>query len=385
MAILAGDAVAAAVPPAVLTKRKFTIAKVEIAKPTGDPVTAGSADNEFTFMTAAGVATIPVEATITPTSLAASVGPTIKWTFVSLPAGTVLTWNNPWPGEATAGQGRTAIATLTGYPTNNSGFGLKTIKMEVLQGIRVIATKTANIELFFEKNMTATGRVAPNWFFYWLQAIGGRANTIYSGAGGGSFGDAPGMLNWSYGTAPDKTRLNIYDAAAVDDPGEACTTRGIRATTGIDTFEDTVVHENHHTIQIANADTALGITPGTPWRFGWSWNRGANNNHWRVGPDGKPGVSGVDDDGNGTVDDLIVTGRGELGRGDDIQLSDTGDPILNWPIAFGALPPLCWPGPAGGVAVERPAYEAEPDNEGGRAGQDWADPGKQHRTASAAD
>jgi hypothetical protein len=129
-------------------------------------------------------------------------------------------------------------------------------------------------------------------------------------------------------------------------------------------------------------DAVVGIVPGTPWRFGWSWNQGGGHNHWRVGPDGKPGVAGVDDDGNGTIDDLVVGGPGELGRGDDINLTDTGDPALMWPLAFGSLPPLCW---AGGLAIEEPAYEAEPDAEDAKKAVDWADPGKQHRTVSALD
>lgn len=371
---------AAPVPKITAPKPKITTFRVTILKPTGDPVTAGSADNEFTFVAPGGIATIPVEAKIEPAKLVATFGDQIKWTFVSVPAGSVVTWNNPWPGEPTAGRGVTAVATLTGYPTTNAQFGLRTIKMEVIRNLKVLSTKTAKIELFFARDTVATGRSAPNWFFYWLNAIGGRANTDYGGASG-IYGEAPGILRWSYGTGQDKTKVIIYDLAKTDDAGDACSAHGAKRTTGIDTFEDTVVHENHHTVQVANADAVVGVVPGGPWRFGWAWRQGGNHNHWRVGADGKPGIAGTDDDGNGTVDDLIFAGPGELGRGDDVNLSDTGDPTLNWPLAFGSLPPLCW---AGGFAVEEPAYDAEPDSENARAAVDWADPGKQHRTLNDA-
>jgi hypothetical protein len=160
----------------------------------------------------------------------------------------------------------------------------------------------------------------------------------------------------------------------------------VRATTGIDTFEDTVLHENHHTVQIAGADTMVTIAPGGPWRFGWSWNQGASHNHWTVGPDGRPGVATVDDDGDGTADNLLVTGPGELGRAgsDDVLLHVGG--AQQWPPALGAMPsnmpPNCW---AGGSAIEDAAYDQEPDSEDARLGVDWAAPGKQHRTRSAVD
>ena len=122
-------------------------------------------------------------------------------------------------------------------------------------------------------------------------------------------------------------------------------------------------------------------------------------------------MAGFDDDGDGTKDNLFVAGPGELGMtptdvdnaplgnfpgvedidlngngvfdvGDDLLLTDPAAPGQGWPLAFGALPPLCWPT---GIAIEDPAYEVEPDNENGRAALDWGSPGKQHRTISATD
>lgn len=373
-------ALGSTIPAITLPKKTITVFNVAIAKPTGDPVAAPSADNEYTYMGVAGVATIPVEADITPLKVEGDVKDLIKWTFVSIPAGSVLTWNNSWPGQTTAGKGKTAVATLTGYPSSNNEFGPRSIKMEVIRNGKVLLTKTTPIELFFKRDDVATGQSLPNWIFYWSQAIGSSANIQYQAANpAGAFGVTPAMLYWSYATAHDKTKIIVYDTAKLEDSGQwdGCSPRYGMGTTGIDAFEDTVVHEGKHVLQISQADPIVGTTQGTPWRFGWSWGQGGSHNHWRLGADGKPGASGVDDDGLNGVDDLTATGPGELGNGDDVNLTDTGDSSLNWPLAFGPLPAGCWPT---GVAIEQPAYAIEPDNENGELSVDWSNPGKQHLT-----
>lgn len=361
-----------------------------ITKPIGDPALAPNADNEITFNGAAGVATVAVEATITPASATAEAGNLLRWSMVRRHGAFVVrdtgpgTTSNLWTtADATGklGLGLTNTLTMTGYPANNSDFGPWEIRLAVEQEGAGVHEETP-VELFFDRDQVATGRTDPNWFVYWLQAIGGRANTDYGGAGVGLFADTPGMINWSYGAAPDKTKIVVYDVARLNDAGDPCVVGGAVPTTGIDTFEDTVLHENHHTVQIANADAVVGTVPGTPWRFGWSWNQGLNHNHWTRGADGQPGAAGANDDGVGIADDFVVNGPGELGFPDDVDLTDIGDPLLLWPQAFGPLPALCWPV---GLAIEEPAYEAEPDNEDARANVDWADPGKQHETLSALD
>ena len=366
----------------VTTDVRITIYKVTIEKPTGDPVSAGSADNEFTYAGAANpVATILVRAKIEPAGAVADVAEKIRWSFASTPPSSVLSWDAAWPGDPAKGKGITTNAKLTGLPASNAEFGLRTVRMEVVENGAVVSTETTNIELFFERDTVVTPFAVPNWFRFWLEAIGGRADTAYGG-GGANYGEAPGMLHWSYGVAPPKTRVDIFDLARTQDAGDACSTGGLKPTSGIDTFEDTVLHEGHHTVQIAQADPLVAVAPNTAWRYGWSWNQGGNHNHWTVGADGQPGVAGVDDDGDGTIDNQVTAGPGELGNGDDVDLTDTGDPILLWPKGFGALPPLCWPT---NVAIEKPAYDKEPDNEDARAGVDWANPGKQHRTRSFSD
>lgn len=372
----------ATVPTITLPQKTITVFSVAILKPTGNPVTAPSLDNQFTYSGAAGVAIIPVEANVTPLKVENDVKDLIKWTFTSIPTGSVLTWNNSWPGDSTAGKGKSAVATLTGYPANNSVFGPRTIKMEVIRNGKVLFTKTTPIELFFNRDDVATGRSLPNWIFYWSQAIGSGANIAYQSANAsGAFGVTPAMLYWSYSTAHDKTKIIIYDQAKFEDSGgwAGCSSHTPNKTTGIDAFEDTVIHEGKHVIQIAQADPIVGTSQGTPWRYGWSWNQGSANNHWTLGADGKAGVSGIDDDGVNGVDDLTATGPGELGNGDDVSLTDTGDSTLNWPLAFGPLPAGCWPT---GAAIEEPAYSIEPDAEDTRKNVDWSDPGKQHLTSA---
>lgn len=376
----------ATVAPIVLPKKTITVFDVAITMPTGDPVAAPSADNEFTYAGAAGVVTIPVEAKVTPLKIEGEVKDLVKWTVSPIPAGSVLTWSPSWPGESTAGKGKSAVATLTGYPSNNSGFGLKTIKMEVIRDGKVLLTKTTPIELFFNRDDVSTGRGAPNWYFYWLQAIGGRANTIYGGDG--NYGETPGMLNWAYSTVPDKTKIVIYNGSQLAFPGHTCSPHGIIPLTGIDLFENVVIHENKHTLQIAQADPIVGTAAGTPWRYGWSWNQVSFHNHWALGADGKPGVAGVDDDSNGSVDDLMTLGPGELGgvfklpaNGPDVLLGDISDPSENWPTAFGP-PPTPPAGVSGCNPIEMDAQGAQLDVDGFRSDVDWAHPGKQHLSAA---
>ena len=362
LAVLASaDAWAAIVPPALVSKRKFTIVKVEIAKPTGDPVAAGSADNEFTFMGAAGVATIPVQATVTPTANAATIGSSIKWTFVSIPPGTVLTWNNPWPGDSTAGQGVNAVATLTGYPASNSDFGPRTVKMEVIQGTKVLATKTALIELFFERDMPATGRTAPNWFFYWNQTAAGELIAIYVPALG-DFGQTPAGKFWSTYAGP-RRRTYISDGSQLADTRRDGT--GL-AVTGIDLFTNVIAHENRHVQQIFENNAqpfyngvtgALRDAASAGYSFLIAKSTLTVWNHF------------TDNDSNG-----------HLSPG-DADLDTDGDDIANTLEPTAAQRAAC--GTPSDIECQANLDETIPNDT--YLTIDWADPGKQHRTSSHSD
>ncbi|MDD2709470.1 MAG: hypothetical protein PHV34_15900 [Verrucomicrobiae bacterium] len=352
--------------------------KLELITPAGNPVNAavqsGDGQNEFTFSSAnPGVLTMNLKAKAEPSGVATEIKDRVYFIVDGI-GNSTKAWDAANPGGRSTPSGDNLIATVrfTGLPANNSDFGSKKCSLYFDSG----KVSEKSYEVFFSKSATNhPGGGSPNWFYYWGQAIGSDG-IIYS-TGNMLYGECPSMLRWSYLSSQNKDIVIIYDLAATSDSGEANADHGKKATTGIDTFEDTYQHERHHRVQIGQADNVVGITAKTPWRHGWSWNA-ANHNHWAKGPDAQPGAAGIDDDGNGKTDDLIVSGPGELGKGDDVLL-DLG---FDWPIAFGPLPPVPW---AGGGPIEDQAYNHEPDNENHRASVDWGDPGKQHKTLNKYD
>jgi hypothetical protein len=364
---------------------------VEFITPAGDPVNspvdAGNTPasipdgaNEFTFSDAIpGVLTMKLKAKV-PGISSLPAAEQAKFTFeVDTIGSSTFAWDvaNPGGKATVSGDFITATATYTGLPQNNTDFGLK--KARVKHGGNNAGE--AKFEVFYPKDETnhPGGQAgSKNWYHYWKDALG-YADIEYKGAGP-LFGEAPGMTGWSYALPKNKTVVYIYDLAATQDPGDPNSNHGQKKTTGIDTFVDTVLHEKKHTVQIGLADAVVGLAANSPWKHGWSWNRGAQHNHWSVGADSKPGVAGTDDDGDGTIDNLLVGGPGELGRGDDQLLDDgTGQ---EWPNAWGVMPPQPW---AGGFAIEDQAYNTEPDAENAQAAKDWGNPGKQHKTVNKHD
>ena len=364
----------------------------EWVTPKDSPVTApndtigGDGRNEFTYDSASpGVLTIDLKVLVKPTGTAAltdrhGVEFSDCCTF-SLPAitGAAFAWDaaNTDGTSQASGEHLIAKATYTTLPALNSEFGLKQAEFKCDEDDTVLPK--ADFEVFFMKNGTNhpelgpyPGPRPPNWYYYWKNALG--YNDIEYHGGGSLYGETPGMLRWSYLAAPLKDVVYIYDLAATVDPGDVDADHGLYRTTGIDVFVDTVLHEKKHVDQISLADTLVTMTAGTPWQHGWSWNR-PNHNHWAIGGDALPGVGGVDDDGDMTVDNLNPTGPGELGFGDDVRLDDSTAHL--WPPTLGTKPPPPW---AGGSPVEDQAYNVEPDDEDAQAFLDWGDPGKQHQT-----
>ena len=130
------------------------------------------------------------------------------------------------------------------------------------------------------------------------------------------------------------------------------------------------------------------MIPGTPWQNGWSWEENDHHNHWSLGEDGVPGIPGVDDDGDGEIDNLISSGPGELGIGgfltDDVPLSwaDSGDSNLkDWP-RYLPIPPIT---STIDGANGWEAYNAEHNDDTEAMEKDWGDPGKNHQTVGTYD
>ncbi len=355
--------------------RKIAIAKVEFVTPDGDPVAAadqsGDGQNEFTYSGASpGVLTINLKAKVTPTGVAAALVNKVLFEVDDI-TGSAKAWAGANPnGKPTAsGDNLLATVTFTTLPAGNGDFGTKEARV-LCMGAQL---DNAAYEVFFPRGaMNNPGGTDPNWFYYWRQVYD-YADLVLDATLGGS-GDAPGMTMWSYAAMADKDRIRLSPTAH---PGKFKSYGVGEEYSGIDRYVATVVHEEKHIEQIALADTEVTATAGTPWRYGWSFNQGGNHNHWTVGPDTEPGDMGVDDDADTTIDNHITGGPGELGSGDDVDLTHPTTTSRNWPNS--------WPPPAAKIyasEIEDAAIKHSDAavDEHDNAGSDWGDPGKQHKT-----
>jgi hypothetical protein len=352
-----------------------TVLKIDMITPAGDPVNAavqsGDGQNEFTYSTASpGVLTMNLKARVTPSGMASQIKDQCLFTVDTI-AGSTLTWDaaNPGGKPTASGDDLLATVTFTGLPANNTALGSKKA------AIHFNASKQdeENCEVFFPRDVANhPGGVAadPNWFYYWGQVYV-NANVQYLAAAG--VGRTPAMTAWTYSAVPSKTLIEIGSGH----PAKYKSYGIGEEASGIDRYIMTVIHEEKHVAQIAAADALLPTSGADSFRFGWSWNQ-ATHNHWTKGPDGQWGVAGVDDDGNSTVDDAAVVPPFEPGNGDDISLDHA-----TWPWW-----PNTWTLPGGVYAtihpIEGEAVKAADDamNENDYAPQDWADPGKNHKTVN---
>ena len=354
-------------------------------------VAPGYNGNEFTYSVASpGVLTIPVRIQITPDTaeVRALFQDQIRVRVSAIddshsnPAGgnVRFVWNNPFAGEPTAGnavynatsQLWEATATFTGLPLNNTDFGRKNV-MAVAEGTSLKCSDLTRCEVFFPRDAANhPGGVAtdPNWFYYWGQVY---VNTNVQYVAAADTGRTPAMTNWTYNAIPSKTRIEIGSGH----PSKYKSYGIGEEASGIDRYVMTVIHEEKHVVQITAADALLPTSGTDSFRFGWSWNQ-ARHNHWTKGPDGQWGVAGVDDDGNGIVDDAAAVPSFEPGNGDDVSLDNA-----TWPWW-----PNTWPLPGGVYGtihpIEGEAVKVADDamNENDYAPQDWGVPGKNHKTAN---
>jgi uncharacterized Zn-binding protein involved in type VI secretion len=329
---------------------------ITIKKPSGDPLTSGSQDNQFTYVGATGTANIAVEAEINPSSAAANqdIIEKIKWSLASVPNGTTLTWATPFPGDMTAGKGLNNVATLSGYPTSNNDLGLRTIRLQVVDGAIVQSTQTATIALFFERDTMATGRDVPNWFFYWNQTPAGGPTVSFKTIAG-IFGRTPALRLWStYGgprSAVWVTSLVLGSDIRLDGSGERVT--------GIDLFANTVAHEKRHVQQVTDSNTVMfftgvtGVLRDAP-AAGWSFNIPFGNQLWNHFID-------IDHSNSFTAGDTdLDTNRDDL--------PDSIEPSADDFVACAT--------PAQPIECQAQRAEKIPENTHKKV--DWANPGKQH-------
>ena len=351
------------------------IFEIELVTPSGDPVSApsdsGDGQNEFTYSSdSPGVLTMNLKARVTPSDAALEIADSCVFRVESI-GDSVKAWNAANPSGRAVSSGGSLIATVTytGLPKRNLNFGKKTASV-MFKGI---VCDENNYEVFFPRDAaTHPGEEAstPNWFYYWGQ-VSGERNIVYAGsAGWDKQGEIKGMTQWSYDSIPNKTLVYIYDEVVTEGRpysiGEELS--------GIDMFMGTIIHEKKHIDQIARADSLLVTHGNDTFRYGWSWNQPLHN-HWSAGNDRGWGVAGIDDDGNGLVDDATVRPPFEPGLGDDVSLDHEN--YVWWPAEWPLpVPNLC------SHPIESEAVNATNNamDEHDNATRDWADPGKQHGT-----
>ena len=351
------------------------VVKVELVTPSGDPVSApsdsGDGQNEFTYSSdSPGVLTMNLKARVTPSDAALEIADSCVFRVESI-GDSVKAWNAANPSGRAVSSGGSLIATVTytGLPKRNLNFGKKTASV-MFKGI---VCDENNYEVFFPRdaaNHPGEEASTPNWFYYWGQ-VSGERNIVYAGsAGWDKQGEIKGMTQWSYDSIPNKTLVYIYDEVVTEGRpysiGEELS--------GIDMFMGTIIHEKKHIDQIARADSLLVTHGNDTFRYGWSWNQPLHN-HWSAGNDRGWGVAGIDDDGNGLVDDATVRPPFEPGLGDDVSLDHEN--YVWWPAEWPLpVPNLC------SHPIESEAVNATNNamDEHDNATRDWADPGKQHGT-----
>jgi len=283
-------------------------------------------------------------------------------------------WYMNYMGDPRIGVGGNNFARYPSLPSNNEGFGLRTV---VLTAPAIGPGQgTQLFELFYHRDATnhPDGQAgSPNWFHYWLQAHpDSKIEYVYVPL----LGQLGTAGSWNYESPVDKQTILIGTAHPA--AGRSYTVGKYRS--GIDNFIATVVHEQRHRFQLSEFDAMLATSGTDSFRYGWSINHEVHN-HWTFGPDGKWGEAGEDDDYNGVTDDAVPEPNDdwppwELGYGDDIDLSHPN--CRDWPATW------TWPAeqynslhPIEGDAVQ--ATDAAV-NEHQYAPWDWGYPGKNHRT-----
>jgi hypothetical protein len=235
----------------------------------GSSVTDGA--NEFTFPSASnGVLTIQFKAGATGISDLNSIVGDVTFSIDNV--GQAPTWaTGNSGGQATvSGNHLVATATFTGLPSSNSGFGEKTVKL--LYDGDVVEEKV--IEVFYPRDAdnhpggdqtpaSSGSSRAPNWFYYWNDAIGSSSVLfnddmdlhLFTRA----YGMVPAMYHWDINMTYSKTEIWISDEVVTS----ATRYDGSNQTaSGIDWFANVLAHEEHHVQQISDADALLGNLNG---------------------------------------------------------------------------------------------------------------------------
>ncbi len=269
-------------------EKSFTIFDVTIQDPHGDPeldpgVAGANPTNEVTFdvgpSPTVSVSCKALPDPDTPEVRALLEDNMIRWTVTEID-GSTLSWDHAWPNDNTKGEGLEPEATFEGMPGDNNSFGLKQVKMEIMDGGQPLSEKTTNIQVFYPRDEWnhPDGVDRPNWFYYWSQVYHNDHVSYDAGLNGSA--KTPGMTDWDYSVQPDKDDIIIGNRH----PGSFPAYGGDgRLFSGIDRFIATVIHEETHVDQIQRVDPLVPSSGNDSFRYGWSWNT------WYVPPGQPPG------------------------------------------------------------------------------------------------
>jgi len=387
--------------------------RATIDHPTGDPTASPAPDTcEFVFDPNSDELVIDVRVKIEPDNadvreffaekLRYEIDPIADSHSGGSGGDVVMAWEHAWDSNTTMGKGVyvggtwDSEVTFTGLPPSNSDFGGKTVTAQIRYGADVLWEGETEVEVFWPLLVNpASGRVdanfaknrpgsdmnalqavdfagttardatrAPNWFYYWGEVVEGhdgipRSHLRYADSLC-SYGRTPAGRYFADGYSGRHDRLLIGEDAQSDDADPDG--GGPRdETTGIDTFRDTVVHENYHAIDQlvtwTNSQFGLSISGATL----------VADTHWSA-MISKPANTPTPPLGAGRVYNHYVDQNNDgdfLDPGEDLDTD--GDGVPN-----------AYDSPD--TQIEPPAYDAEPDDENALARSDWGSPGKNHRT-----
>ena len=345
-----------------------------------------------------------------------------------------LSWDNAFPGEATAGKGvydATAgqiwetTATFTTLPPDNDDFGKKTLTVELLNpDDAVVCKKEVDIEVFwpllkvpenaqwdwdnsnFARNhpgpdLNATradfgwtvsrdAYRAPNWFYYWLQVAPASWKTGIERYGdylvSEGRGQAPAGAYYKYDYSGPIGKVILFQWASQGD-SDPDGSGPREATSGIDTFCDVLLHERYHVYEqymkwckegLGKNVTINTLVSSTTWSTllnrGETSTAGRNFNH-------DVDLNGDGDTDDSVIESAIVTGAGGPRdvNGDGDQLDSIAEKLDN---DEDDVPFWDDPDDADGEQndLEKNATANENDEEHKWARFDWGHPGKNHKT-----
>jgi len=227
--------------------------------PKGNPAvepktTTSDGQNQFTFNN--GSLTITFKAKVTPSGMASKIAGKC---FFEVPELDNVKADGVTDGKVRAtleDDNLKATVTYSSLPNNNSGFGSKTVKLSMDGNTpETVYLLTCGIfEVFFKRGeKDHPGGVTPNWYYYWMQAVGQTeaeasaekygGMTLLQGTSWTDFDD--GSRQWVSWIGDNVTAVGPANTVTLWKASEP-TRPAFTYTNAIDFFAHTVFHERQH-------------------------------------------------------------------------------------------------------------------------------------------